>query len=507
MPPDAPSEHQNKTGMAGPGAKRLRSWPLVWRLPVAMASVVMLFAVVLTIFGLQELERREAELRVEVGGAFLDTLAGLITPAVTAGAPLSEIEGLLSASARFKPSLRNEAVAVCCLADGPILMTSSYPDDPTNGAKPRTTELALEDWLNANRSLPPNEAAIQNVDETNKQLIAQSFPVSDGSTILLGAAFDLEWQRSEQEERRRVALAVDVAFSVLAAILTFFIAQHSLRPIDDLTKALDDDSFDTQTEVEPASANTEIGRLQNALRTRAELQARADAIAKTENKHAREATLARLAAGLAHEVRNPLAGMSAATSTLRRFGDDKTVREQTIDLIDRGLQSIDHVAASMLSTYRPPEGNRDLKPDDLNDLRTLINPKVRAKQVDLSFQSELAETYPASAEAVRQIVLNLLLNAIDATPVGSTVAFESKLIEEQLTIKVSDSGPGLPGEALNVLTGGTTTEKPQTRRLGLWLVHQLIDDVNGRLAISTRPQSGTVITITIPKRTDEAENV
>ena len=507
MPPNVNSDEQSNTGHNRSGNGWTKAWPLVWRLPIAMASVVLMLAIILTTFGLRELELRESQLREEVGRAFLDTLAGVITPAIASDTNPLEIEALLSASARFKPALRNEAVAVCCLPDGNLLLSLSYDDSSDGINRTETTKLALKAWMEANRDLRPGDTAIQTVHEANKQIILQAFPNNGGDVILLGAAFDLEWQRTEQAERRRAAIAVDIALSLFAAMLTFFLAQNSLKPIDDLTKALVGNALEEHIQTHSSITNTEIGRLQNALKTRAELQVKADAIAEAESKHAREATLARLAAGLAHEVRNPLAGMSAATSTLRRFGDDKTVREQTIDLIDRGLQSIDHVAASMLSTYRPPEGNRDLKPADLEDVRTLINPKVRAKQVTLSFESDLKEPFPASAEAVRQIILNLLLNAIDATPVGGLAGFEAKLIETHLTISVSDSGPGMPGEALNVLNGSISTEKPQTRRLGLWLVHQLIDDVNGRLAISTRSQAGTVVTITIPRRSDEVAHV
>jgi signal transduction histidine kinase len=226
-----------------------------------------------------------------------------------------------------------------------------------------------------------------------------------------------------------------------------------------------------------------------------------------EKERAREATLARMAAALAHEVRNPVAGMSAAVSTLRRYGDEKAVRDDTIDLIERGLQSIDHVAASMLSTYRPPEDNRDLVPHDLADLSTLLAPKLAAKQVELHFANGLAKAFPTSAEAVRQIALNLLLNAVDASPPGSVVQFKALVKDDRLSISVADSGVGLPDDALKVLTGVEQPQNPQARRLGLWLVHLLIDDVKGRLSISTQADAGTLITITIPPNQKEGEHV
>jgi signal transduction histidine kinase len=489
-----------KRAWRGPG-----DWPLVWRLPLAMATLVLLLAVLLTHFGLRELERRETLVRIEVAGAFLDTLAGVIEPVIANGAAPEQLEALLSASARFKPSLRNEVVGACCARDGAQVTTSSYPDgDDRRGAR-RDTEAALSSWLSANDDLPVGESAVEIVPETAKLLIVQAYPAEPGGRTLLAAAFDLEHERAEQRELRRTAVVLDISLSVLAALVTFLLAQRSLRPIDRLSRALGQEDYDVSDLSDEIDPNTEVGRLQDALRSRARFDARAANLARLESERARESTLARLAAGLAHEVRNPVAGMSAAVSTLRRFGEDREVRDQTIDLIERGLQSIDRVAASMLSTYRPPEGNRDLLPADLEDLKALINPKIRAKHIRLSFRNALSEPFATSADAVRQIALNLLLNATEATPTDGEVRFEARLDGGCLILRVADDGPGLPDDAIRVLTGEGQPKSQRSRRLGLWLVHQLIDDVDGRVAIHTRSEAGTVITITIPARAREGD--
>ena len=72
-------------------------------------------------------------------------------------------------------------------------------------------------------------------------------------------------------------------------------------------------------------------------------------------------------------------------------------------------------------------------------------------------------------------------------------------------LRVADDGPGLPDDAIRVLTGEGQPKSQRSRRLGLWLVHQLIDDVDGRVAIHTRSEAGTIITITIPARAPEGD--
>lgn len=491
---------------AGPASRwrRPHDWPLVWRLPVMMAALVLVLAVVLTTLGLRELEKRDVFVRIDVASAFLDTLAGVVEPVVAQGGAVAEMEALLSAAARFKPALRNEAVAACCAAGGEIVITSSYPDEQDTTL--RETEAALTDWLAANADLAVGETAVRVVEERSKLLVVQAYPPRNGAPLWLGAAFDLEHEFARHAQLQRAAIAIDISLSVLAALITFFVSRHSLKPIDTLTRALADPDHDLEAIGDAAGPHTEIGRLHAALKSRAEVDARASALARAEGERAREAMLAKLAAGLAHEVRNPVAGMSAAASTLRRYGDNDEVREETIALIERGLQSIDRVAASMLSTYRPPEGKRDLLPADLDDLKTLINPKVRAKRIALEFSNALATPFATNADAVRQIALNLLLNATEATPQGGSVGFEARVAEATLILRVTDGGPGLPDEAFSVLTGEGRAKGPQSRRLGLWLVHQLIDDVAGRIAISTKSDKGTAITITIPAQESETDN-
>ncbi len=83
----------------------------------------------------------------------------------------------------------------------------------------------------------------------------------------------------------------------------------------------------------------------------------------------RESMLGRLAATVAHEVRNPLGGMSTALDTVRKFGDDLAARAKALDLIERGLWSIGNVVNSVLAFHRMPSDSRKLTRGDLDDLR------------------------------------------------------------------------------------------------------------------------------------------
>jgi signal transduction histidine kinase len=211
----------------------------------------------------------------------------------------------------------------------------------------------------------------------------------------------------------------------------------------------------------------------------------------------RTESLAAIAASLAHEVRNPLAGLLNGVSTLRRYGNDPQVREQTLDLIDRGLRSIERVATAALSTYRPPDPGRGFTEQDLDDLVTLVAPQARQRGVGLARDGTLERTLAADANAVRQVLLNLLLNAVRASPSGAQVRLNVRDLGSAASFQVVDAGDGLPEAIRAFLQGEAEGGMPNGQGLGLWTVRRLVDEVGGRLTAASRPGGGTTVTVTI----------
>ncbi|MEO0920817.1 MAG: ATP-binding protein, partial [Pseudomonadota bacterium] len=127
------------------------------------------------------------------------------------------------------------------------------------------------------------------------------------------------------------------------------------------------------------------------------------------------------------------------------------------------------------------------------------------RQITFEFRSELDTPYPASANPIRQIILNLLLNAAEAAPEGGHVSFLATLNEGALQIVVTDDGPGMPEEALSVVTQAQENDVPQSGRLGLWLIHKLLDDIDARIEINTKSGKGTTVSISVPPRQQDIE--
>lgn len=254
-------------------------------------------------------------------------------------------------------------------------------------------------------------------------------------------------------------------------------------------------------------ATGEYGRLLRGYNDLVDAIGEREALAARLAQRERESVLGRLAATIAHEVRNPLGGMSTALDTVRKFGDDLHIRAKSLDLIERGLWSIGDVVNSVLAFHRLPPDSRRLTAGDLNDLRVLIEPELARRQLRLTWDCSIKGTVDVAATETRQIALNLLLNACDASPAGSEVGLRVSIdsvdsSKSKLVLQVTDDGPGLPEVVLAALTEiGITDPQDPPRGLGVRVVRDLIRRLDGRIVATTASGShGSRIVVTLPPR-------
>lgn len=451
--------------------------------------VVFAVALVTTQAGLSMLEQREEKALIQKGGIFLDTLAGVVAPLARGEAAAAAIAPLLEDVVTYKETLRDEAVAFCCTDGGETVLSPQ-----ASGTAAAAAVLGRLAGLQ-----PVPQADLAHIDAAARKLIVIRGYGTPSDPFVLAGAFDIQALLGERRANRRLALALDLALALIAALIAFAATRTMLRPVERLTRALDGDlPAEAVAGAGLAPPGTEVGRLQRAVRRRLdEEEHRARLMAETSERE-RHAVLARLAAGLAHEVRNPLAGLMGAVSTLRRFGEDPAVRRDTLDLMDRGLATLERVAATTLTTYRPPRSARPLHAADMEDLGLLIRPELKRKSLDFAVETDLQDGFSTDVDAVRQLLLNLLLNACAAAPEGGRVALRVVAGGSALDLAVSDDGPGLPDDVLAVITEDHPDALPRGKRLGLWLVARLIDELKGRIAVESREGEGTTVRVTIP---------
>jgi signal transduction histidine kinase len=231
----------------------------------------------------------------------------------------------------------------------------------------------------------------------------------------------------------------------------------------------------------------------------------------------RLAALGEMAAGLAHEIRNPLAAIKGATQYLapRRLpGDDREFLEIIVEEVNR----LNGVVSQFLEYSRPPKSS--LAPGDLNDVlqRTfrLLAPDVPAGiQVELDLAPELPRV-ACDPEQLKQVFLNLALNAFQAMPGGGRLAVSTQVARDELApwreahgrlesveVRFRDSGPGVrPEDRESVFVPFFTTKEKGTG-LGLAVSQRIVRAHHGTIAVSSPSGGGAEFTITLPALAEE----
>lgn len=193
----------------------------------------------------------------------------------------------------------------------------------------------------------------------------------------------------------------------------------------------------------------------------------------------RLAAVGRLAVGIAHEVNNPLAGMLTAVDTLKQRPDIDPRVIKTVGLLERGLMQIRDTVQALLVDSRVVD--RALAPNDIEDMRTLFQSHLLEKQLDLEWHSGLTQEIPLPATYVRQVVINLLLNAIQAAPGGGQIECRVEPEAEGLNIMVANTGALLTAEQMARLFEPFATAKEMGHGLGLWVTYQIVQQLRGSI--------------------------
>ncbi|GAB4172983.1 MAG: hypothetical protein Fur0039_14080 [Rhodocyclaceae bacterium] len=213
----------------------------------------------------------------------------------------------------------------------------------------------------------------------------------------------------------------------------------------------------------------------------------------------RLAAVGRLSAGIAHEINNPLAGMLTAISTLKAHGQADARTLKTVALMERGLQQIKDTVAALLVEARLTR--RNLTVQDVEDVRTLIEPEVRRKSLRLEWVSTLERVVDLPASLVRQILINLLLNAINAAAERGWVECRIGIADACLEIGVANDGTPLPARVREHLfepfvsgSGG--------HGLGLWVTYQIVQQLGGSISASRgKPLTRFHVSLPLPPAT------
>jgi signal transduction histidine kinase len=311
----------------------------------------------------------------------------------------------------------------------------------------------------------------------------------------------------EGPERHRVLLVASAGAAAICAVLLVMLAILIQRPLVELTEKIARlREGDLSVSVEFAGRNDEIGELGRHFNEMVE-QLRAgreevERLHRTQMTRAEHlATLGELAAGLAHEIRNPLAGIAGVVEMIGRDLPEDSANREILQEVQGEVRHIQKLLSELLQYARPRPPQ--ILSTDLNATAehaiAIARQQILSQPIEMEFAPDKAlppvEHDPAQ---IQQVIVNLLLNAIQAIEGAGRVRVALSTQDGCAVVRVSDTGRGISPTHLPNIFRPFFTTKGQGTGLGLSLARRIVEEHSGRIEVSSTPGQGTEFVIWLP---------
>jgi len=216
----------------------------------------------------------------------------------------------------------------------------------------------------------------------------------------------------------------------------------------------------------------------------------------------RLAVLGELTASLAHEVRNPLGSIKGATDILKkRCPDDKTAQEFA-GVLTKEVNRLNGVVENYLNLSRKVSDHHKHSniAEIIRSVLTLIGPEIRKKQIKVEIDLPEEPLIARMKEVeVRQVFLNIILNALAALDPEGQIQIEGKIADDKIFVQVMDTGKGIPSDQLEKIFLPFYTTRKDGTGLGLAIVKRIMESCGGKIAVESEETKGTIFTLIFQK--------
>jgi signal transduction histidine kinase len=244
------------------------------------------------------------------------------------------------------------------------------------------------------------------------------------------------------------------------------------------------------------------GLIESVDTTRIELEQSREHLLQSEKL----AQIGKLAAGVAHSIRNPLTSVKMRLFTMERTLSLSAAHKEDFDVISEEVSNIDTIVRNFLEFSRPPKLKiQKASPSEVIDMAVqLLRHRLESYGVgvELVRHRQLPQV-DCDPEQLKEVLVNLIVNACEAMGDGGRILITeeegaTEPMGRVVVIRVSDSGPGIPEAIREKIFEPFYTTKPEGTGLGLSIAARIIEDHKGCLSVKCRPHKGTTFTITLP---------
>jgi len=300
----------------------------------------------------------------------------------------------------------------------------------------------------------------------------------------------------------RYMLTLTAIFILTLALMVYFI-RRTLRPLTQFSDTCAAISSGKLEQVTTARAYGEIHALENTFNHMVHALREKELVEAKLRQAQRLSALGNLAAGVAHDVRNPLNAIkllsSHAIDTIEENGNGHA--RKSLQTIQQEVVRLESIVSSFLSLAKESE----LRPE-VQRIDTLLEECVQlfTKDAEERGVRMVTELRAGSAELMidpkhwKRAILNVLLNALEACPPGGRVRLFSRMTDRAVEIEIRDDGPGMPREVIDRVFDPYYTTKPGGTGLGLSITRGIVEEHGGAIELSSSEGQGVQVLITVP---------
>jgi two-component system, NtrC family, sensor kinase len=344
-----------------------------------------------------------------------------------------------------------------------------------------------------------------------KAILPAAFVLFNGLLLFLLVTLSV----AEDQRQTILTVAGAGAVAVCAALLiglTLVVGKPMLELQQKIARIRDGNLNVTVQFADRGDALGDLGKnFNNMVRELRESREEIQRLHRTQMSRAEHlATLGELAAGLAHEIRNPLAGIAGVMEIIGRDLPPNSPAREVLREVKSEVQHINRILTDLLDTARPKPPQ--FRPANLN--ATVEHAVIFARQQALSKPVEIELIKDAELPVIEhdtgqihQVLLNLLLNAIQAIEGDGKVTVKLAQRDDCALVEVGDTGCGIPPENLSNVFRPFYTTKGHGTGLGLSLAKRMVEDHGGRIEVSSEVGRGTDFRVLLPLRRPVCEAV